>query len=558
MNNNNDKYSHVNISVVLNSAENEYNAEYVSCDSEKDKTKFEKWCKEYFNDHIFIRSVSGKPVVLSPYSDFEEYTDEEGNVCKREITKYEYSTIRDFCDSKRDHKYETKKINKNTQKQEYKKNSFADFWLDTESDIKRSYKRLTFDANPNFNNPELFNMWNGFVEEKKGSVEPFLNHLHKLIGNKEYEDHIIKTLAWVVRFPHKNPGITIVLMGEQGCGKTTISMTLKAICPDHSKVVSDLSRDLLGEFNGDYLHVKFFLHEESSFAGDKKTASKLKDIITSEHRTTKLKFLNGVETKNIGFHIFTSNSETPVNVENSDRRHNIFKCSSELIGNRKHFNEYYRWLNFEGKHALMYYFKNEVDLDGFDVRNTIDTDAKTIVKQNNFEGVDKFLYDLLCGEGEFYDVMEGDELSSQTWIHSEIEVSRQELYERYKIYCKEHTPKALLDSSQVKFTLALAKIFRFPEKYKDNWKRKNKPPFFRIPVRYIARQYFASHAKSPNLFGISDEEKEKKEAEALRKEYEANKKSGMFDSPKKEFPAEQKIEVPKHMPKFGKKGENYD
>lgn len=90
-------------------------------------------------------------------------------------------------------------------------------------------------------------MWNGFVEPKKGSVEPFLDHLHKLIGNKEYENHIIKTIAWVVRFPHKNPGVTIVLMGLQGSGKTTISMTLKAICPDHSKVVSDLARDLLGE-----------------------------------------------------------------------------------------------------------------------------------------------------------------------------------------------------------------------------------------------------------------------------------------------------------------------
>jgi hypothetical protein len=32
----------------------------------------------------------------------------------------------------------------------------------------------------------------------------------------------------------------------------------------------------------------------------------------------------------------------------------------------------------------------------------------------------------------------------------------------------------------------------------------------------------------------------------------------MFDHPKKEFIEEEKVDVPKYMPKFGKKGECYD
>ncbi len=558
MDKNNKKYEHVNVDSILNTAEDEFNAEYLLCETQIDKDKFKKWTHQYFENHIFISSVAGKAVVLTPYEDIEEYGNEDGEKSKRVITKYDYSSLRDFKDMKIDNNYSTKDVNRNTQKQEFKKKNFADFWLGAISPAKKKYERLVFDANPNFNNPDLFNMWNGFVDSKEGSVEPFLNHLHLLIGNKEYEDHIIKTMAWVVRFPHKNPGVSIVLMGLQGSRKTTISMTLKAICPDHSKVVSDLSRDLLGEFNGDYLHVKFFLHEESSFAGDKKTASKLKDIITSEYRNNRLKFLNGVEVKNIGFHIFTSNSENPINVENSDRRHNIFKCSSQLIGNRKHFDEYYSWLNGEGKHYLVNYFQNVVDLSGFDVRKIIDTEAHNEVKQNNFESLDKFLYDYLMGECEFYDVEEGEELSSQKWIHDEIEVSRQDFYQKYTDFCKIHSPKSLLDSSQTKFTTALAKIFHFPEKYKDNWKRRNRPPFFKIPVRYQARLFFASHVNSPYLFGMTPEDELKKEAEALRKEYEQNKKNGMFDHPKKEFIEEEKVDVPKYMPKFGKKGECYD
>ncbi len=558
MNNNNKKYEHVNVSTVLNTGGDEFNAEYIVCETQIDKDKFAKWSNEYFVEHTFIQSISGKPAVITPIQHVEEYIDEEGNVGERVITKYEYSTIRDFRDSKISNNYSTKEVNRNTQKQEFKKKNFADFWLGAESPIKKTYKGICFDANPKFNNQDLFNMWNGFVEPKEGSVEPFLNHLHKLIGNKQYEQHIIKTLAWVVRFPHKNPGVSIVLMGIQGCGKTTISMTLKAICPDHSKVVSDLLRDLLGEFNGDYLHVKFFLHEESSFAGDKKTASKLKDIITSEYRNNRLKFLNGVEVKNIGFHIFTSNSENPINVENSDRRHNIFKCSSELVGNRKHFNDYYNWLNGEGKNYLVNYFQNVVDLTDFDVRNIIDTEAHGEVKQNNFESIDKFLLDFLKGEAEFYDVLEGEELSSQKWIHSEIEVSRQDFYDLYLSFCKNRGIK-LLDSTRAKFSSELAKIFCFPKNFNDNWKQRNKAPFYRFPVRYKARELFSSHVKTARhvLFGITKEEEEKFESEERKREYEANKKAGMFDHPKKEFPAEVKVEVPKYMPKFGKQEEYY-
>ncbi|WP_324826390.1 hypothetical protein, partial [Ralstonia pickettii] len=187
----------------------------------------------------------------------------------------------------------------------------------------------------------------------------------------------------------------------------------------------------------------------------------------------------------------------------------------------------------------------------------IDTDAKIGVKTNNFEGMDRFLYNYLMGECEFYDVEEDEELSSQKWIHSDIEVSRKDLYNKYVEYCNTHNKNWLRDMGQCKFTADLAKIFSFPPKFNDNWKRKNKPPFFRIPVRYIARQYFASHVKTPHLFGMTPEDELKKEAEERKKEYEANLKAGMFNSPKKEFPAEVKIEVPKYMPKFGKQEEYY-
>lgn len=103
-------------------------------------------------------------------------------------------------------------------------------------------------------------------------------------------------------------------------------------------------------------------------------------------------------------------------------------------------------------------------MSGFDVRKIIDTDAHSEVKQNNFEPLDKFLYDYLNGECEFYDVEEGDELSSQKWIHDEIEVSRQDFYQKYVEFCRLHAPKALLDSSQNKIHYGVSKNISLPRK----------------------------------------------------------------------------------------------
>jgi len=43
-----------------------------------------------------------------------------------------------------DNNYSTKDVNRNTQKQEFKKKNFADFWLGAISPAKKKYERLVF------------------------------------------------------------------------------------------------------------------------------------------------------------------------------------------------------------------------------------------------------------------------------------------------------------------------------------------------------------------------------------------------------------------------------
>ncbi|MDV6321542.1 hypothetical protein, partial [Chromohalobacter sp. HP20-39] len=79
-----------------------------------------------------------------------------------------------------------------------------------------------------FDNPDVLNMWTGFVEPKKGDISIFLDYIENLVGNKINAEYIVKLLAYTVRFPHRNTGTSIVLVGPHGCGKSTLSETIRA------------------------------------------------------------------------------------------------------------------------------------------------------------------------------------------------------------------------------------------------------------------------------------------------------------------------------------------
>ncbi|MCW3688920.1 DUF5906 domain-containing protein [Burkholderia cenocepacia] len=562
MNNNNDKYGNVNIGGILVESGTDANYEYATCLTQEDKDEFEKYSKLYHSKYIFIKNMSGKSLILVPEVSVDEVQGEDGKKSYKSTITYDVMSHKDFKESTVKDTYFVKQENPNTQKNVITEKCFSEFWLKTKTSICRQYERTVFDPNPNFRNLDYFNMWTGFVDGKKGNVEPYISHIHKLIGNKEQAEHLIKLMAYTVKYPHKNTKTSIVLFGEQGCGKTTVSETFRSICPNHSKVVSDLERDLLGSFNDRYIQTKYFLHEESSWAGDKKTANKIKDMITGETRSNRVKYLNGYEVKNYGFHIFTSNSDNPINVESGDRRFNVFECSSELIGNYEYFEKYYKWLDGEGKHALVYYFMNEVDLNGFVPSKIIKTKSHDKVKSNNLNPIGKYLLELLQCEIEWTPdsfTFNGEEgyTCSFMWRRGEIRIGRDIAYEGFLKFCQEHHIKAM-DYTKTKFTSELASIFKFEEKYKDNWKSKG-VGFYKFKQLNESRKLFCEKfaMEYENIFDLSEYEVAKKESEERKREYEANKKAGMFDHPKKEFPAEVKVEVPKYMPKFGKQEEYY-
>lgn len=429
-------------------------------------------CIKAYNDKYILMDLEGQSVVSEIFM-------------KNGLVTYKHRKFKMFLEATCDDIFYTK--DKFGGK---KKNYFNQIWLETKS-MRKRYTHSTFEPNPTFNDDDTYNFWKGFVEPKKGSVAKFYNHVSKLVvGTAEQKLHLIKQFAYSVRFPHDNFGVVPAFRGKPGCGKTTLSETFMAICPNHTVMTSNLEK-LLDGFNGETVYIKYFLGEEALWGGDKRLEGKFKHAVTGKQREIEIKGVTKFYIPNYSQFILTSNEKWIMPAGEGDRRAEIFDCTDEFIGNHAYFAEYHDWLYGEGKNALMYHFLYEIDLEGFNPRQLVETKAKLDVKLASMGHVQQFLYNALSG-----DIADG---GFDKWADVEYQPKRQDLYDIFK-YCT-HSKVTLREFSQT-----MAEVFKFPTNWKDNWKSSSRGSYYKLGTLKDAREAFCNHikAKYEDVFG-SDE-----------------------------------------------------
>ncbi|HEX8980259.1 MAG TPA: DUF5906 domain-containing protein, partial [Parasulfuritortus sp.] len=233
--------------------------------NQSEQDKFTRYLKEY-SKYKFV-NMNGKPVVVKEFND-------------NELLRYEFSSVNDFNIFHSQDKFDVIDGKKVITKY------FSKEWIQNEQ-MRKRFGTTTFDPS-NSNSSDVFNYWRGFVKPIKGNYQPFIDHINKIIkGTQEEKDYIVKLLAYSVRFPEKLTETALAFRGNQGAGKTTISETMRAICPYHSSVIDDL--DSLFSFNAETIHTKYFLMEESVWGGEKSKSGPLKNLITSKTRKISIK-----------------------------------------------------------------------------------------------------------------------------------------------------------------------------------------------------------------------------------------------------------------------------
>jgi hypothetical protein len=227
--------------------------------------------------------------------------------------------------------------------------------------------------------PHEYNLWRGFaVEASKGwqKQRRFLRHLLKVIcrRNKQKFKYLVRLLAWFVQNPDKQAGVVLVLKSrEEGTGKSTVSKVMLDIFGRRHGVLVDDKNRLLGNFN-DWLETACFVAaEEILFAGDRKSADKMKSMITSDTIQIEGKYRTCRQVPNRLKIIETTNHDHAFAAGVGDRRHVAFEVSSEHANDRDWFDPLYDDLENGGTSEFLWLLLN-LDLANWHPRIIIKTE----------------------------------------------------------------------------------------------------------------------------------------------------------------------------------------
>jgi len=196
---------------------------------------------------------------------------------------------------------------------------------------------------------DKFNLFNGFVHEKilpfqmtsdeiNDNCRIFIKHLWYLSGkNNEVLDYILNYLAHMIQDPGELPRTSILFKSEQGVGKNLFFESFADKILGEEYLLSTANIDhILGRFPLINQKIMVLLDEvngqDSFLANDK-----IKNFITSKKINYERKGIDGVDINNCSRMLFFTNNETPIKIEQSDRRFVVVECSSDMMNNTPYF-----------------------------------------------------------------------------------------------------------------------------------------------------------------------------------------------------------------------------
>ena len=277
----------------------------------------------------------------------------------------------------------------------YNKNSFRDYcdnieissgvpftskWF-KDSNIK-TYEFIDF-IPTGVNCPKnTLNMFRGLEIEKvrttkTHSYEYILDLIRLNAGdNNDMYDWFIKYLAHLVQKPGILPGIAVIIIGEQGTGKSTLWEQFgNKVLGQKYALQSSNADDIIGKFNLNKNKLLVVM-EETEAKNTFENCSQIKTLITQPTKYYENKGKDKFKVRNCGRYVFISNNQTPVKIEHSDRRFIVSECSSRCIQNKEFFKKVNEEWNDPKAVRGFYDFLMEQDIENFDpARDRVITDV---------------------------------------------------------------------------------------------------------------------------------------------------------------------------------------
>ncbi len=341
-------------------------------------------------------------------------------------------------------------------------------WLSHEE--RRTYHN-GIDLFPLKQAPEgYFNTWNGFsVSPQEGECSLFLHHLQHVIcdGDTKLYEWLTIWLADLIQDPGNPKGCAVVMRGGEGCGKGTFANAIgKLFGPHHRHLIDD--SHLTSNFNSHLFDAITIFADEITWGGNKKTAGKLKGMVTEKYLVGERKGIDAIQYNNRSHLMVASNAEWVIPATFDSRRWFVLDVPSTRVRNFQYFNAISDELDNGGMEALLYHLQ-KVELDQKSV-NLIRTAPVTegLKRQRILNVQDDWLLRWWINilESEKFGVLDF-KTKENGW--PEI-VSKTELYAQYERYCMDrHKPVQVMISWSTRlikeFGLTSAKMRQGEERF---------------------------------------------------------------------------------------------
>jgi hypothetical protein len=205
--------------------------------------------------------------------------------------------------------------------------------------------------------PRAYNTWSGFaIEPRAGDWSRTREHIRAILanGDADLDEYVLRWVAWTVQNPGCRAEAALVLRGDEGVGKGLFGNTLRAFFGRHAVHVIDPDHFITGRFNAHMHACVLFFADECFWPGDRRSAGKLKGLITEDTIRVEPKGVDSFEVPNLLHVVISSNDDWVVPAGRNARRFVVANVSDARRGDSRYFGELVRELENGGRQAMLH------------------------------------------------------------------------------------------------------------------------------------------------------------------------------------------------------------
>lgn len=378
-----------------------------------------------------------------------------------------------------------KKLIPNHQRPEKSKHvGVGSWWFDQAE--RRQYRRVVFE--PAQEAIGDLNLWEGFaVQPLSGDLhQSYVQHIRDNIcrGDEERFEYLIKWMARVVQRPNSQCIVAPILTGDRGTGKSLFASYFAKIFGKHAFTATS-DREITGKFNSHLAQVVLLVGEEAFDVRDKRHASLLKSLITSETMSIEGKGSNLRQGPNYVHLVMLSNEEAVVPAGDHERRFFVIRVGDERRQDHEYFRQIVEDMSRGGLQHLLYYLLS-VSLGDYAVERYPVTEE---LRQQQ---------DLATSTDEdwLWDKLESGSWTGDSHLPWSGPIRKSHLYTNYQQYAS--TANVLRPLSERKFGQWLRRHLPNVEVRQEWLGQADRPVCFSFPPLDECRAFFAERRGRPD------------------------------------------------------------